>query len=101
MEPNNCAANYYEETFGVWDVIRRVLSTGGDPKDGAQLDRAFQAKPSFASLYAGSADKAGTVECDLKTHSVKRRPMAIAQYRNKQIVSLAYYEIGEADFRLA
>jgi branched-chain amino acid transport system substrate-binding protein len=101
MEPNNYAANYYEETFAMWDVIRRVLSAGGDPKDGEQLDKAFRAKPSFASVYAGSADKAGIVECDLKTHSVKRRPMAIAQYRNKQVVPLAFYNVGGADFRLA
>jgi branched-chain amino acid transport system substrate-binding protein len=101
MAPDNYAANYYEETFGMWDVIRRVVSAGGDPKDGAQLDKAFQEKPSFASVYAGNADKAGMIECDLKTHSVKRRPMAIAQYRNKKIVPLAYYNIGGTDFRLA
>jgi ABC-type branched-subunit amino acid transport system substrate-binding protein len=101
MEPDNYSANYYEDTFAMWDVIRRVVSSGGDPKDGEQLDRAFQAQPSYPSLYGGESNKAGTLECDLKTHSVKRRPLSIAQYRNKAFEPLAYFNIGGTDFRLA
>jgi branched-chain amino acid transport system substrate-binding protein len=100
MEPDNYSANYYEDTFAMWDVVRRVLRAGGDPKDGAQLDRAFQGKPSYPSLYGGDPRKAGMLECDLKTHSVKRRPMTVAQYHNKRFEPLAHFDIGGADFRL-
>jgi branched-chain amino acid transport system substrate-binding protein len=100
-DPDTFAANYYEDTFAMWDVIRRVLSAGGNPKDGAQLDQAFLAKPSCLSLYGGDAKRAGTLECDTKTHSVKRRPITIAQFRDKKFEPLAYFNIGGADFRFA
>jgi hypothetical protein len=84
-------------------VPTRTLSglSPGNPKDGAQLDQAFQAKPSCLSLYGGDAKRAGTLECDTKTHSVKRRPITIAQFRDKKFEPLAYFNIGGADFRFA
>jgi hypothetical protein len=101
MEPDNYSANYYEDTFAMSDLIRRVLSAGGNPKDGAQLEKAFESKPSYPSLYGGDSKKAGTLECDIETHSVKRRPMTLAQYRNKTFEPLAHFDIGGADFPLA
>jgi hypothetical protein len=41
------------------------------------------------------------LECDTKTHSVKRRPITIAQFRDKKFEPLAYFNIGGADFRFA
>jgi hypothetical protein len=40
------------------------------------------------------------LECDLKTHSVKRRPMTVARYHNKTFEPMAHFDIGGADFRL-
>ena len=100
--PDYYAANYYEDTFIMWEVIRRVLASGGNPKDGPTLDKAFRSKPSFASVYGGSRDTAGRIEFDTeKTHSVKRRPISISQYKNKAFVPLAYFNIGGAEYRKA
>ena len=42
-EPEIYAANYYEDTFAVWDLIRRVLAKGGNVNSGEEaakrLDR--------------------------------------------------------------
>ena len=97
--PDYYAANYYEDTFIIWELIRRVLAAGGDPKDGTALDKAFAYQPWFPSVYGGSRSTAGRIAFDAaKTHSVKRRPMSIAQFRNNSFIRLATYNIGGADY---
>jgi branched-chain amino acid transport system substrate-binding protein len=100
-DPVFYAPNYYEDTFLLWEVIRRVLKAGGDPKDSADLEKAFLTKPSFPSLYGGDAEHAGALAFNLKTHSVERRPMTLSVYRNKKVLPLAYFDIGGADYHLA
>jgi branched-chain amino acid transport system substrate-binding protein len=98
-QPDYYAANYYEDTFVIWELIRRVLAAGGDPKDGTALDKVFQTQPWFPSVYGGNQSTAGRIAFDAaKTHSVKRRPMSIAQFRNGAFVPLATYNIGGADY---
>ncbi|MCW2666898.1 MAG: transporter substrate-binding protein [Frankiales bacterium] len=100
--PDYYAANYYEDLFGMWDVIRRVLAAGGDPKDGAQLDKAWREKPEFPSVYGGDATTAGVKAVDVaKTHSVTKRPMTLSQYKNGKVVPLAYFDLEAADYRKA
>jgi hypothetical protein len=55
----------------------------------------------FPSLYGGDANTVGTIEFDLHTHSVKRRPMTVAQYKDHKITPLAYFDIGGGNFRMA
>ncbi len=99
--PDFYSANTYEDFFTLWDCIRRVIKKGGNPRDGVQLDAALQENPVFYSLYGGDANKVGTVEFDLKDHSVVRRPMRILQFRDGTMNTLAYFNIGGKDFRLA
>jgi ABC-type branched-subunit amino acid transport system substrate-binding protein len=99
--PDNYAANTYEDCFTLWECVRRVLEKGGDPHDGAQLDAAMRANPAFPSLYGGDAKTVGTIEFDLHTHSVKRRPMTVAQFKNGKVTPLAYFDIGGGNFRMA
>ncbi len=99
IKPDYYSANFYEEIFIMWDCVRRVLKKGGNPKDGTQLDAALRANPIFPSLYGGDANKVGTVEFDLHTHSVKRRPISISRYNNGTYTPLAEFNVGGADFR--
>ncbi len=96
--PDFYAANTYEDIFTFWDCIRRVLARGGDPHDGAQLDAAFRAKPTFASLYGGDARHAGEIVFDPHTHSVKKRPMTVGQWKGGRVVPLAHFDIGGGNF---
>jgi branched-chain amino acid transport system substrate-binding protein len=95
------AANYYEDTFAVWDLIRRVNASGGDINSGTDLQNALEANPSFKSVYGGNATTAGTLTLGLQTHSPVRRPMGLFQYNNGTSKALAFFNEGGADFTLA
>lgn len=99
--PDYYAANYYEDMFGMWDVLRRVLAAGGDPKDGAAMDTAWQKKLSFPSVYGGSGSTAGVLEVSPTTHSVTKRPMTLSKFDNGKVVPLAYFDLEAADYRKA
>jgi branched-chain amino acid transport system substrate-binding protein len=98
--PEFYSANFYEDTFILWECIRRVLKAGGNPRDSDQLEAALRAAPTFPSVYGGDGGKAGTVTFDLATHSVKRRPMMVLQWKGSKIVPLASFNIDGADFHL-
>jgi ABC-type branched-subunit amino acid transport system substrate-binding protein len=98
--PDNYGANAYEDVFTLWACIRRVIEAGGDPHDGAQLDAALRAHPTFPSLYGGDGAAPGTLTLDLATHSVAKRPMTIAQFKDGTIVPLAHFQTGGVNFSL-
>lgn len=100
-EPNYLAANYYEDVFSLWDLVRRVLADGGNPNDGPALQEALLANPTFKSVYGGDAETAGTLRLDKKSHSVSRREMGLFRYDAgpEEIEVLAFFNIGGADFR--
>ncbi|GAB2850499.1 branched-chain amino acid ABC transporter substrate-binding protein [Actinocorallia aurea] len=100
-EPDFYAANAYEETLMVWDLIRRVTAAGGDPNDSVQLKAALEKDPKFASVYGGDASTVGSLEIDPKTHGVASRPMGVFEYKAGEVNPLATYDIGAQDFRLA
>ncbi|KAB2386334.1 ABC transporter substrate-binding protein [Actinomadura montaniterrae] len=95
------AANAYEETLMVWDLIRRVKAAGGDPGDSAQLKAALEKDPRFASVYGGDSATVGTLKIDLKTHGVASRPMGVFEYKDGKVKPLATYDVGGQGFRLA
>ena len=70
--PDLYTANYYEVVFVIWDLIRKVLANSGDPNDGAQLQAALKASPTFKSLYGGNVSTVGTMTFDVGTHSVEK-----------------------------
>jgi len=99
--PEYYPANFYEDSFILWECIRRVLQKGGNPKDGDQLEAALRSNPTFPSVYGGDSGKPGVLAFDLDTHSVKKRPMMVSQYKAGKVTPLAFYDIHGADFRLA
>jgi branched-chain amino acid transport system substrate-binding protein len=99
--PDYYAANYYEDMFVVWELIRRVLAKGGSAKDGAALNAAFQTKPEFPSVYGGKSDQPGTLAVSLQSHSVVKRPMTLSVFKDNKVVPLAYFDIDGADYRKA
>ena len=58
------AANYYELTYILKDLVGRVVAKGGDPYDGSQLEKAIWDDPRFKSIYGGyiKFKKDGTCE---------------------------------------
>ena len=100
-KPDYYSANAYEDFFTLWDCVRRVLKKGGNPHDGTQLDTAFRANPTFKSLYGGSESAVGIGQLSLTNHSLSRRPLRILQYSGGALNTLAYFDIGGKNFRLA
>jgi ABC-type branched-subunit amino acid transport system substrate-binding protein len=99
--PDFYAANFYENVLVMWEVIRRVLATGGDINDGAQLDAALQENLTVVSVYGGDESTVGSYTLDPTTHSVIQRPMGVFRYQDGSVTPLAYYDIGGADFQMA
>ncbi len=99
--PDFYSANTYEDFFTLWACMRRVMAKGGNPRDGVQLDAALEADPSFPSLYGGTSSSVGRITFNLKDHSVSSRPMRILQFKDGTMNTLAYFDIGGKDFRLA
>jgi ABC-type branched-subunit amino acid transport system substrate-binding protein len=97
-KPDFYAANYYEDTLGMWDLIRRVLAKGGDINSGVELQDALKENPVLASVYGGDDSAVGTFEMDPETHSVVRRQMGVFEYKDGEVTTLALFNIGGADY---
>jgi branched-chain amino acid transport system substrate-binding protein len=100
LEPEINAANYYEDTFAMWDIIRRVLAKGGNVKSGEELQNALIANPKFQSVYGGTASEVGTIELNTTTHSVTKRPLGIYMSNGGKPKQVASFGIGGTDFAL-
>jgi branched-chain amino acid transport system substrate-binding protein len=98
-KPDFYAANYYEDTLGMWDLIRRVLAKGGNINSGVDLQNALKEKPELVSVYGGDETAAGTFAMDPKTHSVVRRQMGVFEYKGGKVTTLALFNIGGADYQ--
>jgi branched-chain amino acid transport system substrate-binding protein len=98
--PEYYAANYYEDTFAVWDLIRRVLAKGQDPNSGTALQNALAADPMFKSVYGGTPTQVGTVSLNPTTHTVTSRPLAVLASNGGHPKVLATFELGGAGFQL-
>jgi len=64
VDPDFYAANYYELTYILKDLTKRVVAKGGNPLDGSQLEKAIWDDPKFKSIYGGyiKFKKDGTCE---------------------------------------
>ena len=98
-DPDFYAANFYENAFVLWEVIRRVLKAGGDPKSGDALDKALQSNLTVVSVYGGDDKTIGTYTLDPTTHSVVKRQMGVFQYKGGKVTPLAFFGIGGADYQ--
>jgi hypothetical protein len=73
------SANFYEQTFTVWELIRRVIAAGGDPtKQGALYVNAMNENGTLPSVYGGPGAH-GSMTFDLTTHALLHRPVAYGQ----------------------
>jgi len=97
--PDFYAANYYEDTLNMWDMIRRTLKKGGDINDGAQLDQALRDNLTVVSVYGGDANTLGSKTFDVSSHSVLKRLMGVFTYKNGKVTQNAFFNIDGADYR--
>jgi branched-chain amino acid transport system substrate-binding protein len=94
LQPEINAANYYEDTFAVWDLIRRVLAKGGNVNGGEELQKALEADPSFKSIYGGSGAELGLIELDAATHKPKTRPLGVYKSNGGKPKQVAAFDPG-------
>ena len=80
-EPEYYGANYYEEVFVIWELMRRVIKKNGDATNATQLQQALKDKPTFLSVYGGNAGKPGTMSFDLNDHTISK-PMGVFAVKN-------------------
>ncbi len=100
LQPEINAANYYEDTFAVWDLIRRVLAKGGNINSGEELQKALMENPSFKSVYGGSGPELGVIELDTTSHTVKKRPLGVYKSNGGKPKLVATFDLGGSNFRL-
>ncbi|MEZ4562232.1 MAG: ABC transporter substrate-binding protein [Thermomicrobiales bacterium] len=82
-DPEYYGANYYEQVFVVWDLVRRVLAEGGDPKSGEALQNALIQNPVFRSVYGGDAENVGEMSFDTESHTISK-PMGVFAVKDGQ-----------------
>lgn len=94
-------ANYYEQTFILWELVKRVIAAGGNVNSGADLQAALESNPTFASVY-GKGSETGSLTFSTTTHSLAKRPMGLYKLGSGfKVEPLASFDIGGADFKLA
>lgn len=79
--PEFYGSNYYEHVFIIWDLIRRVIESGGDVSSGPDLQDALKADPSFKSIYGGDSSTPGEMTFDLEDHTISK-PMGVFVVEN-------------------
>jgi len=97
--PDFYAANFYENMFVLWEVIRRALKTGGDIKSGDVLDKALQTNLTVVSVYGGDDKTIGTYTLDPTTHSVTKREMGVFEYKGGKVTPKAFFGIAGTDYK--
>lgn len=71
VAPELYGANYYEEVFMIWTLIRNALAAGADPHQSSSLLAAMNAGPKFLSVYGGSAAGPGQLVINADHTTVK------------------------------
>ncbi len=100
LQPEINAANYYEDTFAVWDLVRRVLAKNGNINSGEELQKALEADPKFQSVYGGSDTELGSIELDTTAHTPKKRPLGVYMANGGKPKPVASFDLGGANFKL-
>jgi len=101
--PNYYPANYYENTFFLWQLVSRVLAKGGNPHEAAQLQSALEEEPTLMSLY-GTGNATGSISFGAKSHTPTSRPMGLFEVTSTSTTALpkqlASFNIGGGDFAI-
>lgn len=99
--PDYYPANYYENTFFLWQLISRVLEKGGDPNNGTHLQSALEEDTTLMSVY-GKGNSTGSITLGPTTHTPTSRPMGLFEVTSTSTTALpkqlASFNIGGVDF---
>ena len=95
--PDFYAANFYENAFVMWELMRRVLKDGGEIT-GDTLDAALRSNLTVVSVYGGDESTLGTSTLDETTHSVLKRNMGVFEYKDGVVTPKAFFGINGEDY---
>jgi branched-chain amino acid transport system substrate-binding protein len=99
-DPDFYAANYYENAFDMWELMRRIWKDDPDAEiTGEALQKALETNFTLPSVYGGDETHLGTFELDPTTHSVIKREMGVFEYKDGTVTPKAFFNIGGADYR--
>lgn len=97
IAPEYYGANYYEEVFFVWELVRRVIADGGDPTDTAQLQESLENNPKFKTVYGGDESTVGEVEFNPEDHTISK-PMGVFKVKNgKPVIVQEIQKVAEGE----
>jgi branched-chain amino acid transport system substrate-binding protein len=101
-DPDFYAANFYENAFVMWELMRRIWAEDPDAEiTGEALDAALRENLTVVSVYGGDETTVGTYTLDETSQSVLRRQMGVFEYKDGSVTPLAFFDIDGADFRMA
>jgi branched-chain amino acid transport system substrate-binding protein len=100
LQPEINAANFYEDAFAVWDLIRRITAKGGNIGSGEELQKALEVDPKFQSVYGGNDSEIGSIELDTTTHTAAKRPLGVYMSNGGKPKPVATFDLGGANFQL-
>jgi branched-chain amino acid transport system substrate-binding protein len=101
-EPDFYAANFYENGFVMWELMRRIWATDPEAEiTGEALDAALRENLTVVSVYGGDEATVGTYTLNEETHSVEKREMGIFEYKGGEVTPLAFFGIGGDGYRTA
>ncbi len=101
--PSYYSANYYENVFFLWQLVSRVLASGGDPHSSTALQSTLETNTTLLSVY-GQGATTGSITISPTTHTPSSRPLGLFKVTSSsttaQPTELAAFNIGGADFKL-
>jgi len=100
QEPNYYSASLYEDTFMVWQLIRKLLADKGDLSKGSEFQAALEADPTFPTVYGSDPNRAPSLTLDTKRHSVSQRGMGVYEWASGDMQPRAYFGLGGSDFQM-
>ena len=101
-DPDFYAANYYENAFDMWELMRRIWKDDPEAEiTGEALQKALETNFTLPSVYGGDETHLGTFELDPTSHSVIKREMGVFEYKDGSVTPKAFFNIGGADYRTA
>lgn len=94
-DPDFYAANFYENAFVMWELMRRIWATDPEAEiTGEALDAALQEDLTVVSVYGGDDTAVGTYTLDAETHSVTKREMGVFEFKGGTVTPKAFFGIG-------
>jgi branched-chain amino acid transport system substrate-binding protein len=101
-DPDFYAANFYENAFVMWELMRRVWKSDPNAEiTGEALEKALESDLTVVSVYGGDDTKLGSYTLDAKTHSVIKREMGVFEYKAGKVTPKAFFGIAGEDYRPA